>query len=278
MSIFFNCNGRLYKDGTAIFTTDNRSFRYGDGLFETLKLRKAEIVRGALHFERLFSGLTLMRFNIPAHFTPAFLINEILQLAAANKHLDLARVRLTVYRGDGGLYDFQNHLPRYLIQTWPLADNVGEWNQNGLITEVFPDAHKPCDLLANIKSNNFLPYALAAVFAKQYSLNDAIILNTNGRVCDSSIANIFMVKDGIIYTPPLSEGCIAGVFRKMLLHRLPEYFDIRENSLTIADLESADEIFLTNSIHNIRWVKSFGQSTYGHELAFKIYLIFQATI
>lgn len=278
MSIFFNCNGRIFKEGTAVFTADNRSFRYGDGIFETMKIRKGEVRWASMHFERLFSGLALLRFNIPGHFTPAFLLNEILQLAAANKHLNSGRVRLTIYRGDGGLYDFENHLPKFLVQTFPLQETTGEWNQNGLITEVFTDAYKSCDPLANFKTNNFLPYALAAVFAKQYSLNDAMVLNTNGRICDSSMANLFMVKDGIIYTPPLSEGCIAGIFRKVLLGKLSDTFETRENSLTIADLESADEIFLTNCIHNIRWVKSFGQAVYHNEMAFKIYTLLQSTI
>ncbi len=277
MSFFFTCNDKIYKEGTPVITADNRSLRYGDGLFETIKCINGIIQLRDYHFERLFAGMEMLQFEIPKYFTAEYLENRIAALCKKNQHNNFARVRLMVFRGNGGLYDAENNFPNYIIQTWSV-EQAKELNSNGLIIDVYPDTKKLCDKFANIKSNNFLPYVMAALHAKQVKVNDCIVLNNFDRIADTTIANIFIVNDDIIYTPPLSEGCVAGITRRWLIEKFSSEFKIIEKKLSIEDLQNADEVFLTNSIKGIRWVKQFRESRYNNIKAKKIHALFIKTI
>ena len=271
MSIFFTYNDKIYKDGTAVITPENRSLRYGDGLFETLKMHKGVIQLRDYHFERLFSGMKMLQFQLPEYFTAPYLKNKILELYKKNQHNSFTRVRLMVFRGNGGLYNPENHFPNYIIQTWSI-EHTEELNSNGLIINVYPDAKKSCDKFANLKSNNYLPYIMAALHAKKIKVNDCILLNNYDRVCDTTIANIFIIKDDIIYTPPLSDGCVAGVMRRWIIEKLHAGFKIIEKEISIDELENADEVFLTNSVKGIRWVKQFRNKEYKNRLVKQIFV------
>jgi branched-chain amino acid aminotransferase len=276
MSIFFTCNDKIYKEGTPVITPDNRSLRYGDGLFETLKTINGKIQLHDYHFERLFAGMKTLQFTTPQHFTAAYLEHKISELCKKNQHNNFARVRLMVFRGDGGLYDAEN-VPNYIIQTWSI-DQAKELNSNGLIIDVYHEAKKHCDKFANIKSNNFLPYIMAALHAKQLKVNDCIVLNNFDRIADTTIANIFIIKEDIIYTPPLKEGCVAGVTRRLIIEKFSSKFKIIEKQLSIEELHNADEVFLTNSIKGIRWVKQFRESSYNNITVKKIHALLIKTI
>lgn len=274
---FFNYNGKYYKEGEAIVSPDNRSLRYGDGLFETIKVVNGKIVFANEHFTRLWQGLLLLQFEIPKLFTKEKLQQEIEALVNKNKHLQLARVRLTIIRGNGGLYDAQNYLPNYCIQSWALPSDKGNFNENGLVIGFYEEAKKNCDAFSNIKHNNFLPYTMAALFAKQNKWNDALVFNEYGNICDSTIANIFICKEGIIYTPPLTEGCIEGVTRSYVIKTLQANgFNIEETPISKAVILNADEVFLTNAIQNIKWVGQMEDKKYGNSITQKIVsLLFQ---
>ena len=269
---YFICNSKLCKYELAILSANNRGLRFGDGLFETMKSLNGQLQFADEHFARLWKGLQILQFNIPKHFTPEILEEEIRELLKKNDHRKIARIRITVFRGDGGLYDAVNHTPNYLIQTWQLPDEADNWNSNGLVLGIYTDVKKSCDILSNLKHNNFLPYVMAALHAKKQKWNDAIILNTAGRLCDTTIANIFLIKDEVIYTPALAEGCIAGVMRKNIINRLVvANYKVSEVLLTVDDLLAADEAFLTNSIYNIRWVQGIDDKKYVNTQTQKIY-------
>src|SRR5438034_4083163 len=102
---FININGKFVERHKASISVDDHSYRYGDGLFETMKAVNGRISLGELHFDRLFNGLTLLKFQIPALFSPVKLKKEIIDLCKKNNCERLARVRLSVSAGHGGLYD-----------------------------------------------------------------------------------------------------------------------------------------------------------------------------
>lgn len=256
-------NGKFMAGDKPLLTVDNRSFRYGDGCFETMKVYQGQLLLADLHFERLIASLHLLHFHIPAHFTKDYFTGLIRELCRLNSVSELARVRLTVWRAGTGLYDPVDHTPHFFIQSWELPEHIFELNSTGLLLDVFPDAVKSCDKISSVKSNNCLPYVLAALYAKEHHVNETVLLNQNGRVADTTIANIFIVRDNKVYTPPLTEGCVCGVMRKYLLQKeLP--FSITEQPLSLKDLQYADEIFLTNAIYGIRWVGRFRNSSYGN--------------
>ena len=275
----FNFNGKIYKSGSPIIGPANRGLRYGDGLFETIKYNTGKLVLADEHFARLWKGMGVLQLQVPKHFTPEKLQEEITELVQKNGITQNARIRLTVFRGDGGLYDPINHFPNYTIETWPLADDINLWNSNGLVAGIYTEVKKSCDILSNLKHNNYLPYVMAALKAKNEKWNDAIVLNNHGRLCDTTIANIFLIKDEVICTPELTEGCVAGIMRRKQLQELKRLnYAIAEKILTIDDLSTADEVFLTNSMYNIRWVQHIEGKDYRNQMTRKIFTDFLPTI
>jgi aminodeoxychorismate lyase len=272
MSIFFNYNGKLFQESTPVISPDSRGLRYGDGLFETMKMANGKLLFAKDHFERLFQGMKILQFDIPVHVTPENIEKEICHLALKNNHTESARIRLTVLRGNGSVFDADNHHPNYIIQSWLLNDTIGKLNSNGLILGFYEETIKSVDILSNIKHNNYLPGILAALYAKQNKWNDAVIINNYNRVCETTIANIFLIKNKIIYTPALSEGCVAGIFRQNLLGLFKSIaLPCIEKEITKEELLNADECFLTNSIGNVKWVKSIDNKEYDQVVTKEIY-------
>ncbi|MFT3936390.1 MAG: aminotransferase class IV [Chitinophagaceae bacterium] len=262
MSHFLLYNGSFYKNDEPLIGADNRGLRYGDGVFETLCCINGKIRFENLHFDRLLEGLQLLGFELPGYLTRSFIADQVNKLCLKNHH-SYARVRINIFRGNGGLYDAENHFPNYIIQSWKLADKAFSLNENGLAAGIYRDAAKTMDRFSNLKTNNFLPYSMAALYAKSQQWNEAFVLNSNGRICDATIANVFLVKNTIISTPALSEGCIAGVMRRFLLEELQKGgTPVKEEPITEAALLDADEVFLTNSVKGIRWVQSSGDKMF----------------
>lgn len=276
---YFVFNGKTYKEGSAIVGPGNRGLRYGDGLFETMKMADGRLQFADAHFARLWKGMAVLGFELPKLFSPEKLIEEILLLAKKNGHENKARIRLQVFRGDGGLYDAISHAPNYMIETFALPEENNSLNSNGLVLGIFKDAKKSCDMLSSLKHCNYLPYALAALYAKKEKWNDALLQNHHGRVCDSTVANVFIIKNEQIFTPALSEGCVAGIMREHIMQSLKATaWKVNEQAIAIEEALNADEVFLTNSIYAIRWVQSIGSSTYKNETVQKIYAALLPTI
>ncbi len=265
----------MTKTPKLYISPDNRSFRYGDGFFETLKMVNGKIVLADLHMERLFISLERMHFQRPDYFTVDYIKENVLAVAKKNYHDKLARVRITIFRGEGGLYDTNNHFPHHLIQTWPLDIGNQHFNENGLLMDIFTEARKICDQYSSIKTNNYLSSAMGALWARQKKLNDALLLNPYDRVADATIANVFIIQNGIIKTPPLDEGPINGVMRRHLLECLrTENMPFEVKPITPEEVLQASEVFLTNAVFGIRWVKQMGSSEYGNQLSSLLYAKF----
>jgi len=274
---FINYNGKFIDDSNPIIQANNRGFRFGDGVFETLKFKKGKIIFLDEHLSRLWQGLKRFQFDLPKLFTPDYLESQILALIQKNKNTS-ARIRLTVFRGNGGLYDPENLQPNFIIESWNLPETNGDLNENGLQCILFKDALKSVDAYSNLKHNNYLPYLMGALQAKKMKCNDAIIFNSNLNICDSTIANVFLIKDNIIYTPALSEGCIAGVMREFIINELRKNdFNVIEQTITETDLVNADEVFLTNSIYNMRWISAIDGINYQNKITREIYHLLKQT-
>lgn len=259
MSIFFNYNGKLFSDHQSVFGPDNRSFKFGDGVFETMRFKDGKIIFSTDHFERLFNGLKILKFNITNYITAEHFEEQVQELAKANNCYGSARIRLTCFRKDSDLTNPDTSNPDYIIQAWSLQANSTKFLKVDLLTGIF----KSCDQLSNLKTNNFLPYIMAMIKVKESSCDECVVLNAYNRICDASRGNIFIVVNKTIYTPPLSEGCVAGVMRKNLIALLKKnHFAIIEKSLTLDELQSADEMFITNVTAGIQPVSTFLNKTY----------------
>lgn len=254
-----------------ILQADNRGFRYGDGLFETMKVCDEIIMHSDLHFNRLWSGLSLLHFKMPNTFIKEKLENEIILLCKKNNCSESARVRLSVFNGNGNLFDSENDI-QYLIECWPLSSKKYKINTDGLRIDFFLDAKKSCDLYANLKSSSHLIYAMAARYSKINKLDDCFVLNTFGRIADTCIANVFLIKQDKIVTPPLTEGCIAGVMRGNLL-QMSKLIDVEiiETPISVDDIFEADEIFITNAIRGINWIRQCGSKEFKNQQTLQLF-------
>lgn len=268
---FINFNGKILDSQSPIIASDNRGLKFGDGLFETFKYKNGTLILLDEHLARLWNGMRLMQFDIPKLFSPDLIEEQTLQLLKKNNYHS-ARVRFTIIRGNGGLYDTENHSPLYIIQCWPLPDNNGIINENGLHCCIYRDGFKSIDIFCNSKHNNFLVYSMGALHAKKQKCNDALILNQYQRFSDTTIANLFLIKDDTIFTPSLSEGPIAGVMREFLIKELKRNGHVvKETEINEQMLMEADEIFLTNSIYNLRWVSHVENQSYHNKKILEIY-------
>jgi len=252
---FINLNGKLIEQLQPVLQADNRSFRYGYGLFETILVNDSGIQLKDYHWKRLWAGMAQLQFSIPKHFTPSVLEAEVLKTVKKNKQEALSRVRLQVFPGNGGLYDGDNYNPEYLIECFPLEPHIIELNEAGMTVGIAQGLVKSNDSTANLKSCNALVYALASRQARENKWNDALIVNNTGHIIETSIANVFWVKNSKIYTPPVSEGCVAGVMRAYILDIAAEKgLEITLKPLSVAELMEADEVFATNAIRRLKWV------------------------
>lgn len=268
--MFLSFNGKILDSSKPIFLADNRGFRYADGLFETMRMEDGQIRLLELHYDRLFSSMGKLGIQLPKLYNQHFISEQIQQLAAKNNCTNSARIRLTVSNGNGGIFE-KNQKADLLIECWPLPKSIAELNENGLVLGIYSDARKPLDFISSLKTLNAIQYSLAARFAEENHLNDAVLLNANGSIADTTIANIFIIKNGVIATPSLDQGCVAGVMRRFLLENLPKKgFQIIEKETVVADLLGADEVFLTNAVRELKWVKEINGKYFSNSLITKI--------
>jgi len=260
---YTNINGKLVPSESAAISPDNSAFRYGAGLFETMLVQRGAIRLLQYHWHRLFSGLQRLDFDIPVLMTPAFLEEEVLRTVAKNKLEELCRVRLQLYAGSGGMFGPASKAPLFVIECYALDADTLSLNENGLVTGLAEGVSKSNDSLANFKTSNALVYAMAARQAKQHRWNDALVCNNAGNIIESTIANIFLIKNGTVFTPPLSEGCVAGVMRR---HIMTTVKTVVEQPFTKELLADADEVFLSNAVRGVKWVREFERTQYNNTM------------
>lgn len=254
-----------------VLRADNRSFKYGDGVFETMKWKIDGIVLGHYHFERLFSSLKLLQINSQS-ISNNVLLKAIAELCVLNNCIDLARVRLTVYRGE-------NSKAQYLIEAKLLENKVADWNEKGWAIDLHPYVRKNCDVFANLKTANYVPYVMAELYRNEKRLDECLVLNAFNNVCDGSKSNIFLLIDKEIYTPALNQGCINGVMRRFIMDELKKHkYGVKQTAVSVDLLHKAHEVFLTNAIRGVKWVESFREKKYTYTETRNIYNILAKTI
>lgn len=260
-------NGHLISIYEPAVAFTNRAFRYGDSLFETIRFCNNRLMFLRDHVLRLRLGMTVLRMNVPAEFNFENLQELIMQLLKHNSHAPNARIRLTIFRNEGGFYSPETNDISFLIESEEV-DGPYQLNQKGLWVDIYGDIKKPVNKLANIKSGNALLYVMAGLAKQSMKLDDCFIINDHGNICESISANIFVVKNGTFYTAPLTEGCVAGIMRKQVMNLATENKILTfESPITMNTLMNGDEVFLTSSIKGIEWVGQFKQKYYTNKMA-----------
>jgi branched-chain amino acid aminotransferase len=260
-------NGHLVSVYEPLIPFSNRAFRYGDSLFESIRVCNNKIMFLRDHMNRLKLGMTVLRMNVPAELNTENIQSFIINLLKHNVHAPNARVRLTIFRNEGGHYSPETNDISFLIESEELPTPY-ELNKKGYWVDIYADVKKPVNKLSNIKTGNALMFVLAALSKQSMKLDDCLIVNENGSICEAIASNIFVVKNGTIFTTPLSEGCVAGIMRKQVMHLAAENKILTfESPITTYTLMNGDEIFLSNSIQGIRWVGQFKDKFYTNKMA-----------
>ncbi|MES2418752.1 MAG: aminotransferase class IV [Bacteroidota bacterium] len=268
MSNFILFNDEFVAAEQAVLKSSNRGFKFGDGLFESMRMCNGKLQFAAQHADRLKAGMKALKLDGYTLLDEYFLKQKTAELLKKNKFNGNARFRLSIYRDGEGLYTPQSNKPGYLLEAVALEQGFYELNPKGLIVDVFDELTKQINKLSNYKTSNALLNVMAGLYQKQHRLNEAIILNENGFLCESTSSNVFVVYEKQIYTPALSEGCVAGVMRSVVL-QLAKTNDLPliEAQISPDILKEADEVFVTNASGGIRWVMGYGKKRYFNETA-----------
>ncbi len=268
---FVNFNGNIVEAGQPIFTAANRAFRYGDAVFETIRLMNGEILFFEKHLARLSRSMELLGMNSHDDLTFHNLYLSIRHLDQVNNLKGNGRIRLEVFRNDGGLYTPQSNNVSYLIEVSNLSNRSFQLNDSGLKIDLYTDIKKPVSRLSNLKSSNALYYVMAGLFKNKSNSGDCLVMNTDGRIAEAISSNIFLLEDNIFYTPSLDEACVAGIMREVLIQHLRDQGkQVVEKGINVDDLLKADEIFLSDVIHGIRWVGAFRTKRYFNNYSTKL--------
>ena len=263
-----NFNGTLESPENFTLTIDNRAFKYGDGIFETVKVLNGSVVFWEDHYFRLMSSMRMLRMKIPMSFTLEFLEAEILKTIKPQEASTSFRVRLSVYRQDGGLYTPTTNNIDYLIEVSPL-----KIQEKGSYTiDLFKDFYNYSGLLSTVKTNNRMLNTLASVFASENDLDNAILLNEKKGVVEATNGNIFIVKRNTIKTPALTEGCINGITRGKVIEIITKNtdFEVEETSISPFEIQKADEVFITNAIAGVQIVTNYRKKVFATVIGDKL--------
>lgn len=265
-----NLNGHILTTNDNASITDNRGYKYGDALFETLKVVHGKILFWEDHYFRLMSSMRILRMDIPMSFTMEMLQSEILKTIDANNlSKRTVRVRLNIDRGEGGKYMPIAKTINYSIVVSALESDFYSIDSADCTVDLFKDFYVAPGLLSTLKTNNRIINVLGSIYAQENKLENCLLLNTNKNVIEALNGNIFLVKGHLIKTPPLEDGCIKGILRKQIIEAIEklEGFEIEETSISPFELQKADELFTTNIIAGIQPITKYRKKTFQTDVA-----------
>ncbi len=261
--MLININGIIAEGDAKHFTHNNRSFLYGDGVFESLVVFDNQIPLIKFHSQRIAKSAEILEIKMPEPLQLKFIEKSITELCLANQYTN-ARIRITLFRKNGGYYIPSNHEAEFTIVAEPIDNNQFQFNETGLSIGVYSEILKPINILSSIKSCNALLYIKAGLYFNKLNWNDCVIINEKNNICEGNSSSIFWVKNKKIYTPALTTGCVDGVMRKFLLQQWDiNNFEWEEGNYLLEAIINADEVFISNATKGMQWIKqvSFNDTT-----------------
>ena len=266
-----NYNGDLV-DSQTLISNSNRSFLYGDGVFETIKVVNNKILFFEDHYFRLMASMRIVRMQIPPNFTLEFLESQILELVKSNAIENSARIRFTVFRNDGGFYLPATRQISYLIQSFALDNKLYIAAFDKYEVDLFKDFFIAKQLLSTLKTTNKMINITGSIFADENGFQNCLLLNNEKNVVEALNGNIFMLIENQLITPPIADGCLNGIMRKQVLRLSKSNADITflEQSISPFDLQKADELFITNVITGIQPISKYRKKEFKSDFAVKL--------
>lgn len=267
---YINLDGFLYEEDEKVFSINNRAFKFGDAVFETIRVIDGKPIFIDNHFERLKKGMDILRMKtIPITFEK--LKEQVIHLIEKNNIKKGGRVRITVFRVGEGLYTPKNDTKSFVIEAVPILNNQFKLNKNGLKIDVYNGMILFNTPLSQIKTTNKIPNIITGIYKTEHQLDDCLMINQHNRIVEAISSNVFLYKNNTLYTPAIEEGCTDGITRSQIIE-IAHLMNINviEGMITASMLLQADELFLTNSIAGIKWVETYRSRTYTCETTIKI--------
>lgn len=265
-----NFNGNLVSKDSFYLNHENRGLRYGDALFESIRVVNGKIFFWEDHYLRLMASMRILRMEIPMDFTMEFLEGQIKAAVESNSLLDqAARIRLTVFRNNGGLYLPESNDVSYIVEANAMASPFYVLENKDYEVELFKDFYVNPDMLSSLKTSNKIINVVGSIYAAENGYQNCLLLNNEKKVVEALNGNIFLVKGKTIKTPPLKDGCLNGIARKKLIAILEslETYDFEESHISPFELQKADELFITNAIVGIQPITKYRKKEYVNTVA-----------
>ena len=241
-------DGKLVDEKDAKISVFDHGLLYGDGVFEGIRVYNGRVFELEAHIRRLYDSAKAIRLEVP--MSRSKLISAVEKTVEANGIID-GYIRLLVTRGVGtlGLNPFICENSRLII----IADNIQlypeELYEKGMkVISATTVRNHPLAIPPQVKSLNYLNNILAKIEALDYEVPEAIMYNHEGYVAEATGDNVFIVRDGVIYTPPAEAGSLEGITRAVVIRLArEENLEVVEKNLTRFDLYVCDEFFLTGT-------------------------------
>ena len=251
MGVFFR-NSEFINEQDLVIKSSNRAFNYGDGFFETIKIINKKPFNFPAHYARFSLACVVLKLkNEETYSSLLSIINKLIN----RNNLINGSVKIHVSREEGGKYQPTSKGCETIINTYSGL----EFKQNiPLSLCVFSDEVKTIGRLSNVKSVNAAVSVLGAIHAKELGFENALLRNTKGSYIEATNSSLFIVKDNVIYSPPLSDGCIDGTMRAWVF----SIYKVIEKSLCLADIKQSDEVFITNALTGITGVKEVEETIF----------------
>ena len=265
-----NSNGKLIPEHIASISINNRGFHYSDAVFETIKVIQGEPLFWEEHYFRLMASMRVMRMEIPMNFTLEFLRDEIIKLINAKGiATSNARVKLSVFRKEGGYYLPEHRDIGYFISATEHPNENYTWLEEPYVVELFKDYFIAPHLLSTLKTTNKIVNTLGSIYAEENDYHNCLLMNTNKMVIEALNGNIFLVNGTTIKTPPLSDGCLKGIMRQQIISIIEsdDACTLEEASISPFELQKADELFITNVMMGVRPITKYRKKTFATKTA-----------
>lgn len=241
-------NGEFVTKENAKVSVYDHGFLYGDGIFEGIRIYDGNIFRLKQHLDRLYDSAKSIDLHIPLTYEE---MQDAVIATVRKNGLRSGYIRLVVSRGPGNLGLDPNRCEKawVIIIVEELSIYPEEAYRNGLRTvSVSTRRNLPDALNPKIKSLNYLNNILAKIQANLAGVGEAIMLNAQGYVTEGTGDNIFIVKKGVVYTPPAYVGALEGITRGAIIELCGKLgYPLKEEPFTLHDVYVADEVFFTGT-------------------------------
>jgi branched-chain amino acid aminotransferase len=226
------------------------------------------------HWIRITEGAKALKMDVNQIWTGNIIEQIINELILKSNLKTGAKCRISFDRSPGGAYLPSSNDASLYIDVNPLEKNYFELNSIGLEMDIYMELKLDKSFLSKFKTKNGLKYIMASLAARDKGLDDLFLTNDRGQVLESSNSNIFVVHNGVLYTPGIEDGCIAGTMRMQVINlAIANNIKVYECPIMPQNMLSADELFLTNAIQGIRWVGGFRTKKYTNTMARKFVVL-----